>query len=182
MLDRVGGSPKALCPRVMVPLLRLTSRSAVPSWHRGRAPHTAQRARPCWAVRDQGPRGHFRRGNDGPVLGTGWGPHSPGESPGPGGAPAGEPSSAREQRATRAPRAVCRAAGVWNFTSTAFNVVRFHSQCLNLRRCHPAPRFLASFGNEDSAAQGLSVRASPLLSWARLRPPISWPAWLQCSL
>ena len=144
MLDRVGGSPKALCPQVMVPLLRLTSRSAVPSQHRGRAPHTAQRARPCWAVRDQGPQGHFRRGNDGPVLGTGWGPHSPGESqqgaphspgesPGPGGAPAGEPYSAREQRATRAPWAVCRAAGVWNFTSTAFNIVRFHSQCLNVR-------------------------------------------------
>lgn len=111
MLDRVGGSPKALCPQVMVPLLRLTSRSAAPSQHRGRAPHTAQRARPCWAVRDQGPQGYFRRGNDGPVLGTGWGPHSPGESPGPGGAPAGEPSSAREQRATRAPWAVCRAAG-----------------------------------------------------------------------
>lgn len=60
------------------------------------------------------------------------GPRAPQER-GHGGAPAGEPSSAREQRATRAPRAVCRAAGVWNFTSTAFNIVRFHSQCLNLR-------------------------------------------------
>lgn len=109
--------------------------------------HILQRARPCWVVRDQGPNWHFSRRNEGPVLRTGMWPHTPQERVtrewlGPG----WEPSSALGQRHSRPLRQGARAAGV-NFASTAFNLFRLHSQCLNLSDS-------GLFGNERLSSTG----------------------------